>query len=56
MSRIVTFAPIPTAILQAFIPTVPPPRMTTFAFGVPGTPASRMPSPPKCFSRYFAPS
>ena len=30
--------------------------MPVLAFGVPGTPASKIPSPPNFFSRYFAPS
>ena len=47
---------MPTAILQAFVPTEPPPKITTLAFGVPGTPARRTPEPPKVFSRYLAPS
>ncbi len=44
----------PTGLLDPVI-TVKP-RITILAFGVPGTPARRTPSPPNVFSRYFAPS
>src|SRR5690348_4773085 len=56
MSRIVTFAPSPAAIFAAFVPTTPPPRITTLPGATPGTPPSRMPRPPCSFSRYLAPS
>jgi len=41
-----TGAPIPTAIFAALVPTMPPPRITTFAGATPGTPPRRMPRPP----------
>ena len=45
-SMMVTCAPMPSAILAALVPTMPPPRITTFAGATPGTPPSRMPRPP----------
>ena len=56
MSRIVTRAPIPAAILAALVPTTPPPRMTMLAGATPGTPLRRMPRPSMGRSRYLAPS
>ena len=52
----VTWAPRPAAILAALIPTTPPPMITTSPGATPGTPPSRIPLPPKTFSRYLAPS
>ena len=51
-----TRAPSPAAILAAFTPTTPPPRMSTFPGRTPGTPPRRTPAPPECRSRYLAPS
>ena len=45
-SMMVTCAPMPSAILAALVPTIPPPRITTLAGATPGTPPSRMPRPP----------
>ena len=45
----VTWAPIPSAILAALMPTVPPPMMATLAGGVPGTPPKSTPLPPFSF-------
>ena len=45
----VTCAPMPSAILAALMPTVPPPTMVTLAGGVPGTPPRRTPLPPFSF-------
>ena len=50
-SRIVTRAPMPSAILAAFIPTTPPPMMITSAGGTPGTPPRSTPRPPLTRSR-----
>ena len=44
-SMIVTFAPIPTPSRRS-VPDTPPPRITTFAGGTPGTPPRKMPGPP----------
>lgn len=44
-SRMVTWAPIPRAILAALVPTVPPPRITTLAGATPGTPRGGPPAP-----------
>lgn len=55
-SRMVTWAPIPRAILAALVPTVPPPRITTLAGATPGTPPRRTPRPPLGFSRNWAPT
>ena len=49
-------APMPTATLAALVPTVPPPMMTTLAFGTPVTPPSRTPRPPLFFCRCVAPA
>ncbi len=49
-------APMPTATLAAFVPTVPPPMMTTFAGGTPVTPPSSTPRPPFSFCRCVAPA
>ena len=51
MSKTVTWAPRPRAILAALAPTTPAPMMTTAAGDTPGTPPSRMPRPPWDFSR-----
>jgi len=51
VSRIVTSAPIPEAILAAFVPTTPPPMITTSAGGTPGTPGRSTPRPPLDFCR-----
>ena len=40
-STMVTSARMPTAISAACLPATPPPRITTFAGGTPGTPPSR---------------
>ena len=40
----------------AFAPTTPPPMMTTFAAGTPGTPPSSMPRPPCSISKQCAPA
>ena len=45
MSRMATSARKPAAILAAFAPTTPPPRIVMCAGATPGTPASRMPRP-----------
>ena len=50
-SMIVTSAPMPAAIFAAFVPTTPPPMITTLAGGTPGTPPSSTPRPPFSFSR-----
>jgi hypothetical protein len=42
---------MPTAILAELVPTVPPPIITTSAGSTPGTPPSKIPFPPSCFSR-----
>ena len=42
---IVTLAPMPTAMRAAWVPTTPPPSITTSAGGTPGTPPSRTPAP-----------
>jgi hypothetical protein len=47
---------MPTAIFAAFVPTTPPPMMTTRAAGTPGTPPNSTPRPPFIFSRYCAPT
>ena len=46
ISRIVTSAPIPVAILQAFVPTTPPPIIETLPRLTPGTPPNSTPLPP----------
>ena len=45
-STTVTLAPMPSAIVAAWVPATPPPRMITSAGGTPGTPPSRTPRPP----------
>ena len=49
ISRIVTLAPKPTAILAALIPTIPPPIIVTFPLLTPGTPPRSTPFPPIFF-------
>ena len=44
------------AMKAAFIPTAPPPITITVAAATPGTPPSRMPRPPRGFSRKKAPA
>ncbi len=56
MSRTITRARRPTAILAAFTPTVPPPMMTTLAGATPVTPPSSTPEPPWFFCRCVAPA
>ncbi len=51
----VTSAPIPSASWAAWVPTTPPPRMTTLAGRTPGMPPNSFPRPPSCRSRYWAP-
>src|SRR5690242_14224752 len=46
VSRSVTRAPRPTAIFAAFVPTTPPPMMTTSPGSTPGTRPRRMQRPP----------
>ena len=55
-SSTVTCAPMPTAMVAAFRPTTPPPRITTRPRRVPGTPPRRTPLPPRSFSRHVAPT
>ena len=50
-----TSACMPSAMIAELRPTTPPPRITTFAGGTPGTPPSRMPRPPCAFSSDQAP-
>jgi hypothetical protein len=54
MSNTLTMARIPTAILAASVPEMPPPMIVTFAAGVPGTPPSKSPAPPLGLSRWCA--
>ncbi len=56
MSIIITLAPNPAAIFAASVPTIPPPKIITFAGRTPGTPPSNIPLPPDGFSKYLAPS
>ena len=56
MSRMAMSAWKPAAILAAFAPTTPPPRIVMWAGATPGTPPSRMPRPICGRSRYLAPS
>ena len=44
------------AMRAALVPDTPPPMITTFAAGTPGTPPSSMPEPPCSFSRQWAPT
>ncbi len=53
---IVTRAPMPTAICNAFVPTTPAPMITTCAGATPGTPPSSKAIPPFDFSRCAAPA
>ena len=55
-STTVTSARRPTAISAAWVPETPPPRITTFAGGTPGTPPSSTPRPPLAFCRQAAPT
>jgi len=55
-STTVTCAPMPTAIVAAWVPDTPPPRITTSAAGTPGTPPSSTPRPPCAFSSACAPT
>ena len=52
-SRMVTSARMPTARVAAWVPTTPPPRMTTFAGATPGEPPSSRPGPPCGCIRYW---
>ena len=47
---------MPTAIVAAWVPETPPPRMTTLAAATPGTPPSSTPRPPCAFSSACAPT
>ena len=47
---------MPTAISAALVPETPPPRITTFAGGTPGTPPSSTPIPPFAFCSEAAPT
>ena len=47
----ITSAPNPAAIQAAWVPTIPPPRISTFAGSTPGTPPNKIPLPPSGFSR-----
>ena len=47
-------APIPIAMCAAWVPTTPPPMMTTLAGRTPGTPPSSIPFPPFTRSRAWA--
>ncbi|MNY24908.1 hypothetical protein D3C86_1586510 [compost metagenome] len=40
----------------AWLPTTPPPRITTLPGATPGTPPSSTPRPPLAFSRQLAPA
>ncbi len=55
-STTVTSARRPTAISAACVPETPPPNITTFAGGTPGTPPSSTPEPPFAFCRQLAPT
>src|SRR5205085_1971970 len=55
-SMTVTCASRPIAIRAALVPETPPPKMTTLAAATPGTPPSRIPSPPRPSSRQCAPT
>src|SRR5215204_1800295 len=54
VSRTLTMARMPRAILVASVPTTPPPTMVTLAAGVPGTPPKSSPAPPWGLSRWCA--
>ncbi len=56
VSSRVTSAPMPSAMLAAFWPAVPAPRMTTFAFATPPTPPMSTPMPPSGFIIECAPT
>ena len=45
LSTILTLAFMPVAIIAAFSPTTPPPRITTFAGSPPGAPPNNIPLP-----------
>ena len=47
---------MPIAMNAAFVPTTPPPITSTVAAATPGTPPSRIPRPPICFSSMKAPA
>ena len=51
-----TSASMPMAMKAAFMPTTPPPMMSTVAAATPGTPPSRIPRPPIGFSSMKAPA
>ena len=51
-----TFALIPVAIIAAFSPTTPPPRITTSAGSPPGAPPNKIPLPFWFFSKQCAPA
>ena len=50
-STTVTVAPMPSAMVAAWVPETPPPSTTTSPGGTPGTPPSSTPRPPKVRSR-----
>ena len=45
LSTICTYAFIPVAIIAAFSPTTPPPKITTFPGSTPGAPPNNRPLP-----------
>ena len=51
----VTWAPSPSAIRAACVPTTPPPIMVTLPLGTPGTPPRSTPEPPSCLVKKWAP-
>src|SRR5574341_2228147 len=55
-SSTVTLAPIPTAILAALVPTIPPPRIVTRPRSTPGIPDRSTPLPPLVRCKYDAPT
>ena len=55
-SKMNTSAPMPIATAAAFMPTLPPPMIITFAAATPGTPPTRTPRPPSGFSSMNAPA
>src|SRR5690606_14453848 len=56
VSSTLTWAPRPTAMASAWLPTTPAPRMVTRPAGTPGTPPSSTPRPPCGVSRQWAPA
>ena len=47
---------MPIATRAALVPTTPPPMIVTLAAATPATPPSRMPRPPECLCREYAPA